>query len=383
MTARPPWTASGWERARRCPGSCLLPHSELTTKEAELGRAIHRYLELVPVMGPERALQDREIPERYRDAVALIDWVPAALGAEVAFAVAPLTGEARELGRGLARDYSGCAADEVPGTADIVGVTADAVYVGDYKLGRKGRSAFEMYQLRFLGFAAARTYGRSKAIVDNIDVIPGLAPVRDRAILDEWELYAIEAELAETWQAVHAQGAAERLHEGEWCRYCPAWGYCPLKRQLLVAIGSGKPLESYDNLATELTEETAAAAWAACDRIESAVARVRARVQELAVQRGEHGLRLANGRVLREVIEEGQAKLDAEVVREVVTELYGSDVAEAALPPAATQTAIKAALKAVSDQDSPTARMKRVMSETAKRGGIHRDPVVRVKECNS
>jgi hypothetical protein len=168
-------TASGIWRAMICLGSAILPRAPSSNRYAEHGSAGHTFLLDCNRLGREQALA--KVQEKYRTAFALIDIDrlpidPAAYAAEVAVAVDVVTGAGRELHRKGDRDYSMCAATEIPGTADVVAlIDGDAAYVGDYKFGHKALPSPRLnWQFRALALMVARAFGRSRVVVEMIRV---------------------------------------------------------------------------------------------------------------------------------------------------------------------------------------------------------------------
>lgn len=344
-------TASSIERALACPGSLALPGVYTSSRAAERGTAIHEYLEAVQGgADPEAALE--EVPEDWRPVCAAIelDRLPQGLAAEVAFAYHLNDGTGRELGCRLGRRYEGTEEWELPGTADVVGLSEDAVYVGDYKTGWVEPTPAERNgQLLFLALAAARAYGRDAAVVEIIRIKENGTPWRDRAELDELDLDAFAAELGQLRAraaAAHEQVALvgdPDVHPGPHCKYCPAFSRCPSKRDLLIRLAAGTAFDEWKAV-QPLSPAVAGAAYERFLMVRQAMKHVEAAWKEALAKYGE--LPLSAGRVLREVLEEGNEQLDGRVVYAVVKAQLGQEVAEAAVEIAASKASIDRALKA-------------------------------------
>lgn len=238
-------TGSGFERAEKCPPSTFLPHVKSDPSvNAKAGAAVHRYLCLVSEVGAEAALE--LVDKEFRHICEAIDLStlphasPEGWAFEVAFAWDPARDTARELYRGSGeRDYKDVEEHEVPGTADVVGLSdEDTVVVLDLKNGwRRLGAPGESLQLGFYAVAAARTTGATRAIVGWVRLADG-TPKYEWAELDAIDLDA----MAERLKSVLERAAKEKagatlksleLHEGDHCTYCPASLQCPAKVTLL------------------------------------------------------------------------------------------------------------------------------------------------------
>lgn len=347
-------TASALARVAACPPSAVLPRSNRTTVYAKAGNVLHAFLQRCQEVGRDDALAE-QTPDVV-DAMAAIDTdalpVNGSYAAEVAFAFDLVTGKARELGRGLNRDYSGRTATEVCGTADVVGLTADAVYVGDFKSGYLDiPSARDGWQSRFLSLCAARAYGRDNAISDVIRVRPDETPWTDRARFDGFDLAMTESALRSVIdEAKHAGemlafGTMPTVTEGDHCRYCASIDYCPAKTALVRSLGAPTEMATVEDLVGELTPATAGAAHRRVKAIESVVALVKSRIYDLARS---HPIPLGDGQFLGETTAPGDEELDGEGTYQVVRALYGDEYAEIVAPPlgrAAAKTRIKTAMR--------------------------------------
>jgi hypothetical protein len=149
-------TGSRLELADTCLGSALYDDGIDETNEwIEHGNAIHSFLEDVVNRGAEEALARVEDPAvqaicEQIDLGGLSLEGGGAWAAEVTYAWNFRTGEARELGRGLKRNYGARTPDEIVLTVDRVSLLGDdALIVGDYKTGyRRQRAARRHAQLR-------------------------------------------------------------------------------------------------------------------------------------------------------------------------------------------------------------------------------------------
>lgn len=376
-------TASSMERVLRCPGHMALPLVHTTSPAAERGTAIHAYLEAVGGgADPEEALAD--VHDDWRPICSLIDFtrLPKGLAAEVAFAYDIVKGTARELGRGLGRKYEGLGPYEIAGTADIVGVSEDAVYVADFKTGWGDvPPAAENIQLRTLALMAARVFDRDRAIVSIRRIKENGSSWGDQAELDEFDLDAFAAELkplrvriAEAQEQAAKRGGVPDVSVGHWCRHCPAWSSCPANQALIARVASGAEFDSWE-ARKPLSPAAAGEAWERVKVIKSLLRRVEDSVLAARHEYGE--LPLPSGKVLREVIEPGNEQLDGRVVFAVAKELLGDDVAEQAIEIDASKAQLARALKVAAKEGIIPARSaakkeREVLDEVRRRGGAQR-----------
>ena len=264
--------------------------------------------------------------------------------AEVAFAYNWRKGTARELGRGTHRDYSDVGPDEIPGTADVVGLTPDAVVVLDYKAGpyatRRG-AVGESMQLRGYALAAARAYGKDRAIIGEIRIGADGAPVFETAELDAVALEAVEVELREIiFKSSLGAGQTQMATvEGPHCAYCPAFASCPSKSALARALGS-------DGTSLALGELTPETALKARERSKAAKQVLKQVDEALDLYFRANPVTLPSGKVIGEKAERTpNMKLALPILRD----LHGAEVAKAAIKaePKMTWSSIKDALHAL------------------------------------
>lgn len=332
-------SGSNLYRIEACGGELVLPQ----TREAEsvycsYGSVMHAFLSAVSQVGREEALA--RAPEEHRDALALVDVEalpssrPEQYASEVAFAYEWRTDKARELGRGMNRDYSGLAGDELPGTADVVGVTEDAVVVFDFKNGFAPLGPVkDSLQLQFYALSAARAYGKERAIIGFICRLDG-DPIYSRAELDSLDLDAAAARIRAVMERP-AIAIPEGLVQGGHCRYCPSFGACPAKVALLRSILADQ--------SPVLNSETAPALFARLLLAEEVLEKVRAMVQEYARATPIH---LPGGEVFG-LVDVGRESIDADLAAPVLASLYGPGVAAGAIEieKKLTKAALKRALK--------------------------------------
>lgn len=347
-------SGSGLDRADHCPASVVFPQTRTTTPYSSRGTVLHEFLMRVPKLGRDAALA--MVPEEYRGGCERLqlDGLPLdadAYAAEVAYAYNITAGIARELGRGINRDYSQLQEGEIPGTEDVVGLTDDSVIIIDWKSGWADLGPVrENWQLRFGALAACRTYGKERAVVAIIRLMEDGEWYVKRAELDEIDLDATEhalrgirGRIAQETLAF-AQGATLETSEGPWCRYCPAFNVCPSKmglvRQVLTEAERANVLERTEPglLPVVLNAENAQAVYRRLEAAEAVVSRMWGVVKDYARVTP---IDLGNGQVYGEK-KHPEDKIDAEKALPLLVGRFGPS-AEAAVE--VKKTITKEALK--------------------------------------
>lgn len=320
-------SASGLPRAFRCRTSLLLPRvSRASSAYAHKGVEVHRFLEHVAKLGREAALAEVKDDAARALCEALdLDRLPLGDGtswaAEVAYSLNVATGEAREVGRSIGRDYP--TDGGLHGTADLVALSEDGetAIVLDVKTGHGWLpSAAESEQLKCLALMACRAHGSSQAKVGHLHLRDDGSVWTDWAELDAFDLDAFAASL----RMLAATSKGEPV-EGGWCRYCPSFAHCPAKANLAVAVGMGLPSS---DLAVSLTPQTAAKAWARIEAVRQVLKEVEAKIEEFAFQTP---IPLENGQVLGPVETESD-DIDDEKAAKVLDGAFGSASAHAVQP---------------------------------------------------
>jgi hypothetical protein len=361
---RPILTGSGLERVALCPASVVLPRVEATSDDAERGKTIHAFLEGVNREGREKALE--AVPEELRAACEALDTSklptdPARYAAEVAFAYDTVTGKARELGRGIGRRYE-CASTEIAGTADVTALLDDdGVFVADFKSGWSRRTAArESMQLRFYALAAARAYGRTRAVVQVIRVFDDGETWTDEAALDAFDLDSFALDLGALASSVEgdrklfAEGVEPEMVEGPQCRWCPAFSRCPAKCAL-VASAAGAEVGP-------LTPDVAARAYDRLKLYKAAIERAEGILKDYARATP---IALSDGTVYGVRLDSTKA-LDGKVAAAALRDLLG-DAAGEAITVEVTQAGIKRALKAAG---RPAKELDSILETIKARGGL-------------
>ena len=281
----PTLTASRLELAATCPGSQAHDHVQTTSKAAERGTAIHEYIAAL-LQDEERLLpSDHESAALCRklDQRELLDAarpnVYSTLYTELPLYFCPNSGEAGVLEGAHHRDYSGAPELSIPGTADVVAVEDLRVTVTDWKTGGAELPHLaDNHQLRFLGLAAARAFGRDEAVIQTGRIGTDGSVDLLAYTLESEELTATEVELARIAHRVEKARLGEPVYrEGSHCRHCPALPHCPAIAGAAQAILEGPP--------EELTDRRAAKMWERLQAVEAAAKHTRQALQEYVYAR--------------------------------------------------------------------------------------------------
>lgn len=343
-------SGSALERILLCAPSALLPQVGVELEAGRRGTAIHEYLASVPVLGRDVALE--QVAPEYREACASIDLerLPVldsnAWAAEVAWAYDPEKDTARELGRGVGRRYEGLREGEIPGTADVVGISGESAVVIDWKTGRlarRGRAADSM-QLRFYALAAARAYGADSATIALVHILEDGGVWWDVAELDALDLDDVASDLRSMLtelgveQERMAAGEVPRTVEGPHCTYCPALPHCPSRTRLAAVLATGS-----EDAEPVLTPETAPLVLERLEAIESVTKRVR---ESLELYARQQPIPLPSGEVFGPTVLERES-IDPAKGAIVLAQAFSERVAMDAIESkqTITKTRLKAALK--------------------------------------
>lgn len=353
-------SASAVPRILACPTSATLPQHDYRSKYAEDGQDYHAEIEAAIDVGDESAIPD--------DILALIGPGDETI-TERAFAYDVATDTGRELAGVKRRAYGDLRPFEVPGTPDLVIRGERRLVVVDHKGHEEVTEAERNEQIATYALMVARAYGYDEVEV----VIRYRAEWRrpTRAVLGSLELDAHAAKLRQMFIDVAAarKDPETYVRTGSHCRYCPAHLSCPRTKALQQQLGSGE-LEVVTEAAIPFAnDDDAAQAWELLQRIKLLTTRISAALYARAAERP---IPLPDGRMFGPVEKQGNAKLDGDVVYEVVKEKYGRDIADTAVTRSATQKRLKEALGFVGAK-SVAAASKEVLAEVEKRGGLKRD----------
>ncbi len=346
-------TASAFERAQACPGSCYLPQSGYEHPSGVRGTAIHAFLETMGRGEPlEAALKAAGDWARY---CALLDLSRLPVGGAwrpevpLYYHVEARTGR---VGQHMRRYYDP-RPGELYGTTDVIGLGADYACVVDYKSGKHVTPLARNLQVRFAALAAARAYGRQTIHAMLVFLHDDGSHFTESATWDVFELAIIEQEMTVLWDRIHGPRAAGQRNEGEHCRYCPAFAACPSKISLALAITNPQIQERME--ARLLTPENAAEVYHKLIAAEQVLARIRGAIYGFARQQA---IDLGNGKLLGERVTQRRA-VKGEAAWDALSSLHGPEVARRAVTIEASLTSVREALAPLRAKGRSIAQMER------------------------
>lgn len=383
-------------RVWKCPASAALPQIDSEDEPSparDRGSKIHAFLERVGAVGRDQALAECGDAELYPLLVSIdTDALPVHLACEVAYAWNWKTGKARELGRGIGRNYELTAApptdDEIPATLDLVGYAPRVGYVGDYKTGHSRLPAPDRNGQLLLGALCVQSvHGCDECVVELIHLHRDGDHHRVRRTVDSWELGAFAAELGaamgqvEHWRAEYEAGREVSAREGSHCDHCPAFNACPAKTALiraipreLTAIGVSQELDERGKFVMHggaITASNASAIWMLLERLQDVIDRAKQEVCGIAAVAGE--IALPDGRVIGRLQTERRV-LDGRIGAEVIEERYGrqtrDEVVELKLSITALQKAVAKHIKPGQKVTGRDGVLDLVLAEIERRGGV-------------
>ena len=339
---------SSWAREAECLASTVYMHTKSTGPRAVRGTSLHRFLcgHAKAKTDEERAEALEEVDADWRPAAAAIDWSrmpdlnPETGVPELAIAWSPSTGIVRELGRNGAVEHDDLEelleGDEMGGIIDWCALTADAVFVTDWKFGYQRLERAEVnHQLRAYSLFAAKLFGREKAICSYARIFDDGGVSWDIATMDSLKLDAAESALRQHLKRVEAARLAYRNSgvipvpkESGLCRYCPAQNSCHAKVALLQAFMADDPdkAQVLATLPEPLTQEAAARLWPQLQHASAIIKRLTGNVKDVVRIWGP--LKLANGKILTEV-EKPFESIEPEYARAPLKARFGEEAVEA------------------------------------------------------
>lgn len=374
-------TMSGLNRLDKCSASELLKaFDEESGIDASHGVAVHAYLEdIANGLSPREAFA--RVPLAHQEACATIDlsMVPhSQVGAwrpEMAFALDWAGGTARWIDT-KNREYGELGETEIAGTADLVGLDGDTVWVLDVKTGYRWLGE-PRDSLQLLGYAvaAAKVLGKTKVKVGFIFVRKDEDP---RLVVDELTEMDLDLALVRIRTIMERSVFMKSLDlvkpvAGDHCRYCPAYRGCPAHAAMLAPLLSnnmdtargslmGKPtlapIDAPAGLPTIRFEDIPLA----MERLEAGMGLLKRLKKELEDAVRTHGaIEHPDGRVLQEV-EEAREKIDGELAKPVLERLFGEDLASKAIVTKVSVTK-KAIYELVSERAKDTKERKGALND--------------------
>lgn len=355
-------SASKLELALRCVGAFTLPWRDERNSYSDAGNERHAV--------DEDAINRGDVPVDLAER-----WPNHTWRSEVAFAYDCSTGEARELGQGIKRDYArfNLTPFEVVGTVDAIGQLGSHIVVHDKKSFDDVTRAKDNPQLRFNALAASRAL---KATRVEVSLSHELRPL-DVAELDAFDLdetaqmvRQLQIDVAKAQQDAR-DGKPVPFDTGRQCRWCSAFASCPKQSDLVqlvrredAALQKLEPSEL-----PVLSSENAADVYRLWKQIGMLHKRVGESLYSFASR---ETVFLGDGRAFGKVVKQGNEKIDGDVAYRVVGETYGQEVADAAVVRSTTKTRLKEALSKVAGKGQLAAVERSVLAAIRAAGGSER-----------
>jgi hypothetical protein len=369
-------SASSIKLAMTCPASATLPQVGQVSEATELGTDVHEFLRLVG-SGKTVAEALEQVPESSRAECRAVDVdaIPTLrdVRQEVAFVFNPWTGNSKILGENIGRDYERhgwVPTEEYPGTADRVGYVVGGQYDGwlcvdDYKTGNAYtvERANRNWQLKHLAVAASKALNERRVLV-------GIVRTKGRISVDyhpmeELDLDLAGQELLMLAEFIRTGKAQKKLVTGSHCTYCPAFNSCPTQTALLRKL-SNAPELTVEGVVEALTNGDAAFAYGRYRAIKAAMSKMESAFRMYAER---NPIVLDNGKVFGPT-SKALEELDGRVVFETLHELYGPDVAKAAVTLDSSKAAIERAVAPIAPPRGKAAMVREVLKKVASEGGV-------------
>ena len=335
-------TASGLERAERCPASFALPAVESRETDAmRAGTGRHAFLDAVAAHLPSDAAREtaldmipRDAPWRAQcEAIDLAELL-AVTGADtgrievaLSHAWSPRDDAAQALDVVTHRSYPDAAG--IPGTLDWLVTGPDGrVCVVDFKGSQPTTPARNNLQLALYALSVARVRGLDSVAVQLVYLGEDGSVTADTEMLDAWNLDAAAERIRRVWYRVSGardavlRGQSPEMRTGEHCGDCPCMSVCPAMVQLARELAASAPDASAPDAAAivSLSDAEAGAAWERIALLEDILSRAKESLRTRALRRM---LPLSDGRHLV-AVESTRRTVDARKALPVLREAFGA-----------------------------------------------------------
>ena len=375
-------SASGGDRSEACPAAYALPADPRTeSDDAARGTDGHAYLERLQSMsrdeslalcGPARETCEGIGPDDVPNGEAEIAYVwDVATDTVIKLGRIEHRGYAKALGRPL-RDT------EIPCTVDLVWDHPNTGRaVRDWKFGHweSVPDPRTSMQLALGALCVARDEHRDVVTVEIARVTTAGGIELDDHDHDAFSLEDAADRWRTAWTMVTAMrgavanGESITTNPGEHCRWCPAKGSCPsfagIARELLA------PGSDWLSRAKTLIDDDAVAAdlWLKVQRGRELLATMQGLLEARAVERP---FALPDGMIVRQVETSRDSVANPKIVLEVLTDLYGAEVASAVVATKlhTTKGAIEKAAAAQAPKGQGAKETRRVLTVLRERNAI-------------
>lgn len=360
-------TASALPRIMACPASAVLPWEDYHTEHADEGNERHA--------DAEEAVKVGDLSNLPPDLVTLLEDYPTR-HTEIAAYYDVATGEAELLPDVKNREYPPMLPPfSIPMTMDLLAIGENSALVVDYKGHEYVGKPEEHAQLMTQALAVARHFG-----FDTLTIAICYLPTGrvDKVVIDEIEMDVFAGRLRDLNKLVAAARAIPEayLKTGSHCRWCPAFGACPEQTSLALSVKTDAAWNRVESMLPLHDDKTAADAYEFLARVKLLTKRLS---DALYARAGDRPIPLGGGRVFGPHTKYGNEKLDGDKVYEVVKELHGQGVADAAVIRSATKKRLDEALGLLGVPSKAKA-VEAVLVEVRARGGAAKEKKTEIEE---
>ncbi len=371
-------TASALPRVSACPASAVLAQHDYRTEFAEDGQERHSEM--------EAAVINREYDKLPSKVAALLaEYEPEDIYPELILVYDYVLDVARTLDKRAARDYSGSAGFEIPGTTDIAAVdrARKRGLIVDWKGWEEVGVPETNTQTLLYAIALARVFDLDEVTVA-ISYLGAGKQHTEIATLDELDFGAYQLRLKRLSVTVAKASIdpASYTSIGRQCRWCPAFVgpagiTCPAQQALALELQTDDTTLAVEGTMPFVDDDDAANAYEFLARLGVLSKRLRDGLYARAAQRP---FALRGGtKMLGKVSKLGNEKLDGDTVYRVVLAKHGQEVADLAVERSATKTKLQAAMVTLGSK-SATALKEEVLKEVRALGGARKDMKTSIEE---
>lgn len=361
--------------------SASLPREETKSESAEKGTAVHDFLDKIS-MGVEYDSALATVPREFMaDCLSVeVGEIPTLteLQTEVAIAWNPWSGKSRILGHHLGRDYAGAdRTKEYVGTADRIGRMVGGEYDGwfvvdDYKTGsaRTVDRVEKNWQTLTLAIAFAAEFNLDRVLVGIIKTQGTVRPYYFP--LEKFDL-AIGADALKQLADTIQSGAAKMV-QGEHCRWCDSFIYCPKKKELAIMLAK-KPELTIEAIADAIQTNPAGAyeRWRTIKQVVHKLDGImRAHAEKSPIS-------LSEGRVYGPV-SVTKNEIDPRVAFKALLDKFDMETAQMGMSLEASKASIERAVATQAPRGKKASMVREMLQEIAGRGGIRLKEKTEVRE---
>jgi hypothetical protein len=270
------------------------------------------------------------------------------------------------------------------GRLDVAGVDGETALVADYKTGRSARARYQVIA-GMLAWSAVTGMQDARGEVIHIDD-DGEVRRQPAIHLDAFEMVVEMGTLRDavaSWHRMRAEGVVPPPVPGPHCKYCPCWRGCPEKTGLVRQAAGENGVATLEQLARAAAMvDDVPRALRLADALKEAAGRIYQQAHAIAAEVGP--IQIDDKMALGLTSVTSPDEMRGEVVRQVVAQELGAEVADVAVEMSATKASLKRALDKARDagtipKGQGAATERRILAMVVEAGGvIHHAPKARV-----